>query len=383
MKIAFTLILLLFSFVFLFENCSPQIQSQLTTSPSASSSNSALTDSKIYFGGDDGIEQLNLNYKTGEITYLGQVSFPGSQVGWISYDTTTGSVYAVDSGNTNTLALYNYNSNTSLLEFKKSFGNYTNQIVQLNLYNDGSQLNIFGSSYTNSKLTSYQLDFSLSTLTNTQTVSYPANSKTHSSSFDQTRQILYVANLGRNKIYTYTFNNQVLAFNGEITVSSPRTVVYDETYDKVFVVTESYTTSSTIKVFSVNGVSTTVIYNEVGSLNMPLIGGDLKVNHQHGFVMATAREMGKESVWGLPLTSSGTIDYSRSSFSVSVSQKLPRTLLLSKDGNYMILGMASVDQENVVGYKLNFDESNNFLSAQKIFEEKIGTSAFMCGLIFN
>lgn len=382
MKIALTLTLILFSFVFLFENCSPQIQSQLTTAGS-SADDSDLSDSKIYFGGDDGIEQLNLNYKTGEITYLGLISFPGLQVGWISDDVTTDTVYAADSGNANTLALYNYNSNTSLLEFNKSFGNYTNQIVQLNLYNDGSRLNLFGSSYSNSKLTYHQLDLALTTLTNTQTVSYAVNSKTHSSSFDQTRQILYVANLGRHKIYTYTFNNQTLTYNGEIAVSSPRTVVYDETYDKVFVVTESYTVSSTIKVFSVTGVSSTVTYNEIGSLDMPLIGGDLKINHQHGFAMATARETGKESVWGLPLTSTGAVDSSRSSFSVSVSQKLPRTLLLSKDGNYMILGMASIDQENVVGYKLNFDTSNNFLSAQKIFQEKIGTSAFMCGLIFN
>ena len=48
MKIALTLTLILFSFVFLFENCSPQIQSQLTTAGS-SADDSDLSDSKIYF----------------------------------------------------------------------------------------------------------------------------------------------------------------------------------------------------------------------------------------------------------------------------------------------------------------------------------------------
>lgn len=310
------------------------------------------------------------------------MSFSGTNVGWLSYNQVSNTVFSVDADGA-VMQLFGYNAANGALSAKSSFTNYASQIVHLTVSPSTSGgLNLFGASYNLGQLNYSTLNAGMNQLTSAQTVNVGGTAKTHSSSFDSKRSLLYVASLGANKIDVFRFSEQTgLTALTSIMVTSPRTVVYDATYDKVYVATEASTGNSYIRAFSITASGNTYTYADVGSLAMPLSGGDLKVNHAYRFVMATARESGKEAIYGMPITATGVADTSRKAFTIPVTQRLPRALEVTEDGAYAMVGMNSANAENIVAYKLNFDAQMNLTSSPKIFEKKIDvTNGYLCGL---
>lgn len=334
----------------------------------------------FYFGRVSGMDVLVLDHGSGQVTLLPAVSFSGRMVGWLNYEKTSGEVLASDITQAN-LQIYNFKSDTGALNSVRSLGSFASAVVHLTLVPGMSGWDLFTSSYDRSVLDYYHLSQDQTQLTRQQTVSFGAGAKTHSSAFDSKRNLLYVANLGLDKISVYQVMATGLQPLTTISVLDPRTLVYDARYDKLFVATEAYTGNSYIRIFEIAGNAGAYTFSEVGSLAMPLVGGDLKVNHKMGYAMATVRESGKEAVVGLPLTPQGLVDKNRASFSVRVDQKTPRALEVTEDGEYMAVGMNSVSAENLVVYKLVFDSQANFVSSQKLFQKKVdGNQGYACGL---
>jgi len=160
---------------------------------------------------------------------------------------------------------------------------------------------------------------------------------------------------------------------GTKTVNAPRTVVYDKIFDKLYLATEESVGNSHIYGYSIvagdNGV---VTLNEVASETMPLIGADIKVDHIHRYVLATARETGMQSVHGMAITGTGARDNTRPSFKFDVNRVQPRSLEVSADGKYVVVAMNSGMTDNIQIYKMNYDENRRFVSATSIFTDLVG-----------
>jgi hypothetical protein len=155
-----------------------------------------------------------------------------------------------------------------------------------------------------------------------------------------------------------------------------RTLVYDSVYDKLFVATESYSGPSYIYSFSIVADGKKYELTNEGSLAMPLSGAELKVNHAIGFVVATAREAGDESISGMPVTSKGEIDPSRKSFYIPVSIKSPRPIEITEDGHF--IAIASETTHNIEVLKLSFNSHLEYVSSEKIFSETTGSTGYRC-----
>lgn len=351
---------------------------QVTPTPTAS----PLLKTRFYYGRSRGVDILELDHKTGVMTQMASTNFAGTTVGWLSYHQPVKTVFAADADGA-VLQLFDYNATNGAIVSKTIFPSFSSQIVHLTVQpRTTGGFSLFGASYNRGSLDHVLMNDNMAQLTPSQSVAFGANAKTHSSSYDSVRKLLYVANLGNNKIDVYSFSeiNGLTALTS-IMVTSPRTVVYDSTYDKVFVVTEASTGNSYIRIFSVTPSGTNFSYTDVGSLAMPLTGGDLKVNHAYRYVMATVREAGKEAIYGLPITPTGAVDTTRQSFSIPITQSLPRALEITEDGLYAVVGMNSSTAENVVAYKMTFNAQLGYVSSQKIFEKKIdNTGGYLCGL---
>jgi 6-phosphogluconolactonase (cycloisomerase 2 family) len=352
-----------------------------TTNPSPSPTQSSApgpTKTHIYFGRAGGIEILQLDHAKSQVISLGSVPFDGSSAGWLAFDEKAKLIFAPDAGVTNRLQIYNYNVNNGALTSRKVFSNFTNAVVHLALVSSANGFNLFGASYNNGLLGYYRINAGLTQGDPIQNVGFASGALTHSSSFDSKRNLLYIANLGLNRISVYQVTSTGMTALKEISLTSPRTVVYDQAFDKLFVSTESSSGPSYIRIYSIEAAGNSYNFSESGALAMPMIASDLKVNHRYRYVMSTAREAGKESIWGLPVTENGTMDASRKSFSIAISQKMPRALEITQDGSFLIL--ASQVADNIQAYKMSFDAGLNYISSQKIFDQKIGTQGFLCGL---
>ncbi len=102
------------------------------------------------------------------------------------------------------------------------------------------------------------------------------------------------------------------------------------------------------------------------------------MDHVERYVVATARNPGQESIWGMPITAAGELDSTRQSFTIPLSVISPRALEVTDDGQYLMVASSNDGAAQKVNvFKLNFDSGLRFLSANKIFEQSIGTSAFM------
>jgi len=349
--------------------------------PTPTPAPTALKKTRFYYGRSLGMDILELDHSTGVMSLLGSSNFSGANVGWLSYHSPSSTVFSVDADGA-MLQLYNYNATNGALTSKNTFNNYASQIVHLTVVPTTAGFSLFGSSYNRGRIDQNLLNTGMTQLTSGPSVSIGANALTHSSSYDSKRSLLYVASLGANKIDVFKFNEQTgLTALTSISVTAPRTVVYDESFDKVFIATEASTGNSFIRIFSITPSGASYVYADVGSLAMPLTGGDLKINHAYRYAMATAREGGKEAIYGMPITTNGLPDNSRQAFNIRVTQALPRALEITEDGLYVVVGMNSSDAENVVAFKLNFNAQMNYVSSQKIFERKIdNTGGYLCGL---
>lgn len=326
----------------------------------------------FYFGGGKTITALELDHRTGEFRERTSASFSGGGVGWLTYEPTTQSVFVADTGGS-TLQVFGHNASSGQLTSKTSLTTAASQ-VHLTIVSAADHFKLFGSSYSRAEVSYYKANRNLTSLSRQQVIAQGAGAKTHSSSYDAKRGLLYVAALGLNKVVVYRVSETGLSNIAELNLEGARTVVYDPSFDKLYVATEIYTGPSYIRIYSINSTNNSYSFTAEGSLAMPKHGGDLKINHKFNYVMATAREAGKESIWALPINSRGAADISRQSFSIIVDQALPRALEITADGLYAVVGMNSSGSEGIIAYKLNFDGNKNFISSQKIFRKSSPSS---------
>lgn len=346
-----------------------------TSTPAAT-----LKKTYFYFGRTKGIDSFELDPTTGVLRQLTATTFTGASVGWLSHEPTSNSILAVDAGGS-VLQIYSQATATGALSSVQSLNNFAASVVHLNLQPTSTGFDLFAASYDRGVLDYYKMNATKTQVAATQSVSFGSTAKTHSSAFDSKRSLLYVANLGLNRIDVYKYSTTGLTALQTIALEGARSLVYDSTYDKLYASTEVYTGNSFIRIFAISGAAGPYTFTDAGSLAMPLSGGDLKVNHAFGYVMATARETGKEAILGLPITDQGVEDKTRTSFSIPVTQALPRALELTEDGLYAVVGMNSATAENIVAYKMSFDAQKKYLSSQKIFQSRIDTTqGYLCGL---
>ncbi len=256
--------------------------------------------------------------------------------------------------------------------------NFFAQSVHLALVPTAAGFHLFSSSYGNGSLGFYRSDSGITSVTAVGSVN--PGPMTHSSSYDSRRNLLYTASLGANKILVYRVDPAALTLLGEIAITSPRTVIYDFVYDKLYVATEASSIASYIKALAIALNGNSVSSTEVGSLQMPLAGGDLKILHRHNFILATARAAGQESIWGMPVTATGIQDATRAPFSLSVQQPSPRALEITEDGSYLAIGSGGgTTTRSIIVYKLLFDSNSRYLSATQTFTLQ-QPSSLLCGL---
>jgi 6-phosphogluconolactonase (cycloisomerase 2 family) len=356
---------------------SPSASPSPTVSPTVSPV-AQLKKTQFYFAGGSTIASVELNHQTGVFTEKASTVFSGTDAAWLTYEKTSGTVFAVDAGSS-VLQIYNHSNDTAVLSSRISLSSSPAQ-VHLTIAPTATGFNLFGASYNRGELSYYKINQTLNQVSQVQVVSQGATAKTHSSAFDASRGLLYVATLGLNKVIVYKFSEAAgLVELTSIPIEGARTVVYDSAYDKLFVSSEVYSGPSYLRVFSITNSGNSYAYTAVGSLAMPMAGGDLKLNRKFGFVMGTAREAGKESLWGLPITANGTADTTRSSFSIVISQALPRALEITDDGLYAVVGMNSAGSAGTLGFKMTFDAQRSFVSSAKVYQRASTNSSGYSG----
>ncbi len=330
---------------------------------------------RFYFGRNGGIDAIELDHASATVTRLSSATFAGQTVGWLAYDKTSRSVFAADAGSAAKLERFTLDPLTGSLT-SVLVKDYLPGIVHLSVVPMQGVFHLFASNY-NAGTAGYHT-LTDGALNAGQSVSFGATAKTHSSAYDPSRRLLFIATLGLNKIQVFRVNAGTITPAGDIPVDSPRTVVFDEQFDKVYVSTEAYAGNSFIKGYSVTPAGANFTFTEVASMPTSLIGADLKVNHARRYVMATSRESGRQAINGMPVKPDGTLDAARTSFSISLSQVQPRSLEVTDDGDFAVVAMNSSTAENLVVFKMNFDARSQFTGSARIFAQKIGTEGYVC-----
>lgn len=340
-----------------------------TATPAAGAT---LLKTRFYFGGNNVIDAMELDHKTGMFTNLPSTSV-ATNVGWLAYDATSQLVVAAGSA-TNT-PLLGFAPATGALTLKRTVS-FLDNIVHLTMipFTGGSML--LGANYGAGTLGAKFLSADQTTIVPVNSISFGGSAKAHSSAYDASRQLLFVATLGTNKINVFKVAQTGLTAFGEIAVAAPRTVIFDAGLDKLYVSTESYDGPSYIKGYAITSTNGSLGVSEVASQAMSLSGADIKINHRYRYVMATSREAGKQAVNGMPITTTGILDTTRTGFTIPMTQSKPRSLEVTEDGAFVVVAMDSAATQSVLAWKMAFDASLQYTGATKVLETKLSNTGY-------
>lgn len=378
--------------ILFFQNCGPGFKvSDLQAASTVVDRNQNGPDSKgpetaaashtdFHLGSSSGLSSFSLDSIRGVAQYKSTTIFAGTSVGWLNWDAGSSQLAAVDAGG-GTFQTYALDLQNGSLSAGAGTG-FKSALIHTTIVSGLGRKFVYTSSYQRGELDLMSFSESLGDpQVISPSVSFGAGAKTHSSAFDSKRNLLFVANLGLNRVSIFKVNRQngTLEAAGFHSVMSPRTLVYQADYDKLYLVTEADTGASQLIAFSIQEGPSGINLASEGSLRMPLAGADLKINPIQGYAMATAREPGKESVWGMPLTDDGKKDSSRPEFSFSLDRPQPRSLELTADGLYLLVAMNSTRPDNVQIFKLNYSPQKQLISAERIFQYSL-PEGVLCSL---
>jgi 6-phosphogluconolactonase (cycloisomerase 2 family) len=359
---------------------SPTPSATPTPTPTASSA-PQLQETRVYFGSQEGISHLKIDHSTGTVTFTGTTAFQGQNVGWLNYEPMNQKILSVDAG-VGKLQTNTYDPLTGALGTAEALS-IKAEVVHSSLVPANNKFFLYAASYDRGQL---DLNTLSSNLSNPQviapSISYGSEARTHSSAYDSKRKLLFVANLALNRVSIYRIDmvSGNLTLLSQATVTAVRTLLYHAGYDKLFVATESYAGPSQIISYSIIDNQSSVQLQSEGSLNIPLSGADIKIDSVHRYALATAREAGKESVWGMPITSEGKKDTARNPLTISIDRPVPRSLEISADGQYIVVAMDSPQSNNIQVFKLNYSTNLVFQSAQRIFQYSLASQGILCSL---
>lgn len=396
-KINLILISLLTVLIVGYQNCSkfaPTLDSTKNTSLNAPPTEpdtdpgqagpQVITRSLIYLGGNGFIQGYELDHLTDQLAPLQRVSLPNQAAGWMAFDAKSTSLFVSSERGTN-LAEFSLDRSSGTLSLQKNH-TFLSQSVHVELSRHSGGFSIYGSSYNGAQFARYDFHDTDRSLTSDQTFSFASGAHTHSSTVDEVRNLVFVANKDEERIVIYHRDALgVLTEAGVIALNDPRMVKYDRISQKLYVVTEADSGQSAVAIYSIDMTTeTTRVPNvvtataqSVGSFAMGLRGSDFAINSARGFVFATVRESGREGIWALPITPTGVFDATRSNVFIPVSGPEPRSLQVSSDGTYFVVTCNRASNlEDLFIYKAAYSSTNALQRADLIHEVDAGASTF-------
>lgn len=358
-----------------------------TPAPAPPVATPTLRETRVYLGTNTGAQGYILNHQNETITKLPFSNVTTGTMGWLNIEPRTGKGIALDINQFGTYTIFNYAGGTGQLSVEQRINQGPTDLHSILVPQANGSYWAYSVSYGAGTVRKHILDSQLRLVAGSeQVITYANGAKTHSSSYDSKRRLLYVANLGLNEIMIYRINpaNGNMTFASRAPIADPRTVIYDSDYDKVFLVSESYAGTSSIYSFAVDEIAANDIrLRRVGQVEMPLQGGDLKVNRAKGYAYGTARENGKQSIWAMPLTDTGEMDTARASFFFNVAPQSPRALEISADGEYVFVGYNTRDPINFQVYKLTFDSAKKLVNRRILYEDLVQAGGIFCSTLVS
>lgn len=337
--------------------------------------------SYVYVGATSKIKSFRLNHETDAVVELPEIALSGQSPGWFAFDAAASRVFVADAqgGNLNSFA-FDVNSGALALENTVPF---LKGSVHLSLQKTATGYFAQGASYGDAKFARYEISADGSASSAKNIMDYSAGAKSHSSSFDADRKLVFVSNLGQGRVVVYKDNDGDLSLLTSISVVNPRIVHYDPTFDKLYIITEAYSGNSFVKIYSIsNSQQNGYDFTEVASHTMALSGGDLKIDHTNGYIGATVREEGKQGVWVLPVTSAGLFDSAREKVFIPMEEFAPRSLQISSDGRYYVVACDSSKNTNdLVIFKMSYDSASKLMTSAVLKKIDLGTGSFLSNFL--
>ena len=321
----------------------------------------------VYVGSGNRIERFALE-ANGSLRRLGDTVFPGQSPGWFAYDVDESRLFIPDGLGPN-LTAYRLNSESGELNLETTIP-FVSHSVHLHLHKVSDGYELAGASYDHATYGRGLWTKDLANFKNRHRLRFRSDSKTHASSYDPTRRLIFVSNLGDNRIHIFRDSNTVLEKVAKIDIINPRIVHYDHQFDRLYVSTEAYSDRSYIKIYDLtDGFTGDVLLKETGSFEMALSGGDLKINHRMKYLAATVREEGKEGLWFLPLTDTGHFDPARERHFIGIPYLKPRSLQVTHNGRFYIVACDdSKNKKDLIVIRAVFDGSGRHLVGAEIVD---------------
>jgi hypothetical protein len=329
-------------------------------------------------GSGNYIQSLVIDHSDDTVAKLDLINVPFEKVGRIQIDAATNTFLAVE--------------NEGLAGFFKGILNLASGVVGSTTLKTGVASGgystlvrttlgknfLYVSDYHEGKIKIVSLGAGFSTSELIDEINFTAeagtNANTYSTSYDPVRKWLFVAHEALNKIDVLSVNQNTgaLGLIGSIPVTTPRTVVYDTEFERLYVVTEILSAPSYFYGFSLAWSGLAFSYSEVAKVTLGKRGGDLRIDRVHRYALATVREAGNEAVWGIPLTSTGLRDTSRSVFTIPIGRADPRAVDVTEDGKYITIATDSSSVSNIIVRKMNYNADLKFTSSTLLFESLVG-----------
>ena len=278
--------------------------------------------SDILLGGQGSLKLFRLNLMTGSLDVdNADIPLPSinSRIGWIVFERDQKRLYVASSRGKFSVV---DRSDLGVFSFKTSL-DFLPRASGIEFFRGSNSYFFAGYSYGDGNASLHKSPLDLSSVAEEQVLSYQLLDResslfvpayTHSVSFDPTRKLLFIANLGTHKVHIYRLDEGLasLAEVGVLTVPFPRIVRYDKRFDKVYLSTESRDRNPTypnpepgnpsyIKVYSVEEIEDRIELQEESSHKMGKSGSDVRINHCRG-VNSSAQQLPEQPTTHNPQT---------------------------------------------------------------------------------
>lgn len=332
--------------------------------------------SYLYVGGQGRIRSYKIDHSNDAMTVVADTTISGQTPGWFDFDPQANRLFVANASGNGLLTSYSFTPGTGALGFERTTP-FIAGAVHLTINRGAQSYFAIGASYNGANWAKWELPLDVSRSTRVAEFGYSRDAKSHSSSYDQSRQLSFVANLGENRIVVYRDQNGVPVEVGEIQVDSPRIVLYDEIYDKLYIASETYTTAGYAYVYGIRANGNSFTFPQLASWPTALRGADLKIDRVHNVVGTTVREANKEGLWLFPVGANGLPDSTRQNRFVPIAQKEARSLAISADGRYYVVTMNNGDNEaDVLVYKVSYGAGTAITNVQLIHEVNVGSGSY-------
>ncbi|RYZ77230.1 MAG: hypothetical protein EOP05_02515 [Proteobacteria bacterium] len=354
-----------------FQNCTPGFVTKNSESPT----------SIIAVGGESIIQTFSFNHAARSLKLIETLQLTGQSPGWLAIDSVHSSLLSADSRSAK-LTSYQFDTETTLLG-KPRLMSIPTPSVHFEMADFDGSTELFTSDYTGSFSRLSLGELGSSTAIN-QTLVFANNAQTHSSALDAANNLVFVANKGEGRIVIYKLELATLSELDEISIPGPRLLKFDQVYKQLYVITEANSGSGEVASYQVIEKLGSVTVAKTGSFVIGQRGSALAIDRNHGFLIATVRESGKEEIKMFPITSAGFADANRASASIGAPCIEARSLEASSDGLFYFLTCNdSANAEDLFVFEIHFDSENNFTAANLVAKSEAGPGEHLSQTVFE